>query len=383
MTALRKPSPCLTKLGKTLKASYEKGDKSLYFSKSPNVGLPNRILIPWVVSDIETVPYIEKMLDMMCFTGPECERILGLPKAKQHHELMQAYIALNGEVKSVFNSLFASYQAKTPWTNTFLRNKAVKQLKAKASKTGIDWKRVKVIDNDIVALAMGRGTLLINIEHGQPYVEDITFCGTEFLGNEHSSSEELTKLFLAEMETFKPILIGHNFKGFDFPVLNAQRNLLRLEAPYFESLGTASGNRAASFFPSRYSFGVGQLRNLPRLQDTMLDLSSNGNKFIGLDDAVVRFGGPGKTGKANRVFEHYYKGENLVNALYCKNDINNNLIVLVRASWENAKLLSKKQINDFLTDLKKFIEKDAKSGCQASIEFMEKWQNRRSSYSRK
>lgn len=382
MTTLEKPSPCLTKLGKELKAKYEKGDKPLYFSNSPNIGLPNRILVPWVVSDIETVPYLEKMLELLHFGRTEAEQLIKAPIAIQHARISEAYRAINGATKEVFHQLFTGYQMRKDWENPFLRQKAIASLKQKADKTGIDWRKVKVIDNDIVAIAMGRGTLLVNMEADQPYVEDITFCGTEFLGTEHSTAKELTKLFLAEMEHYKPILIGHNFKSFDFPVLNAQRNLFGLQAPYFESLGIQGGNRSASSYASRYNFPLGVLRNFPRLQDTMLDLSSNGNKFIGLDASAQRFGAPGKTGKANRVFEHYYAGENLVNALYCKNDINNNLIVLVRLCWENTKVLSKRQINDFLTSLKKFIEADAKSGCEASIEFMEKWRNKRSNYSR-
>ncbi len=360
---------------------YPTDGKPLYFSDSDKLGQPGRIMIPFVVSDIETVPSDRKMYELLYMDNARVAALENMTPEKRHAEFMNAYRALNGEVLETFQTLMLAYETKNAMQNPYLRNKQITQMRNKAQRTGINWRRVKVSDNDIVAIANGRFTMVINMLKPEPFVEDITFCGVEYLGTEQSTNDELMKLFLAEIELWQPIVIGHNYQKYDFEVINHQRSRMGIKAPYFESLGLQGQHRGNSSSTPKYSIKLGGLKYLDRLIDTMLMLSANGSKFIGLDDAAKNYGAPGKTGKANRVFEHFYLGENLINALYCQNDIHNNLVVFIRACMERANVLPPALINKFLRAQRDFLKMQKAKGCPASSEFYKLWMKQKSNFS--
>ena len=111
----------------------------------------------------------------------------------------------------------------------------------------------------------------------------------------------MLKQFWYAAETAQ-LIIGHNIIGFDLPVIFV-RSMIH------------------GILPTR-KIKLQKYRSAP-IFDTM-HLLGNWSQFISMDDALIRFGLPTKTGHGSQVYQMWLDGQHEAIHQYCQDDVNAN-----------------------------------------------------------
>ncbi len=172
------------------------------------------------------------------------------------------------------------------------------------------------------------------------------------LGEEDAPEKVLIERFFDGIERFTPDLVSWNGSGFDLPVLHYRSLLHGVSAARYWELGDADQSFRYRNYLSRYHW---------RHMDLMDILSGfQGRARVGLHDAAVKLGFPGKLGMhGNEAWDAYRRGEIARIRAYCETDVLNTYLVFLRFELVRGKLTPTEHAAEIARVRRLLVESDA------------------------